>query len=104
MFMIKAILFDLFGTLVDNPTNAQVSQLHSEAAAVLGLPADAYAKGWKATFYERARGDHGSVAQSIAAAVRHGGYPVDEEALPRAVEIRYTHTRNWLVPRSDAFQ
>jgi putative hydrolase of the HAD superfamily len=100
--MIKAILFDLFGTLVDNPTNAEVAQLHSEIASVLGVPADEYAIGWKATFQERARGDHGSVGQSIAAAALHSSKSFNESALPRAVEIRYEFTRSWLTPRPDA--
>jgi len=100
--MIKAVLFDLFGTLVDNPTNAEVSQLHHEVASVLGVPAEDYAKGWKATFQERAQGKHGSVAKSIAAAATMNGGSINQEALPRAVEIRYEFTRGWLTPRKDA--
>jgi len=99
----KAVLFDLFGTLVDNPTTIQVLQLHSEVATVLGVPAEAYASGWKATFHERVRGDHGSIAQSIAAAARHSGHSFEAEALHSAVEVRFKHTRNWLIPRSDAY-
>jgi putative hydrolase of the HAD superfamily len=99
----KAVLFDLFGTLVDNPTNAEVSSLHSAIAEVLGVRAEEYAKGWKATFQERARGDHGSIAQSIAAAAVMSGNLFDEAALPRAVEVRYEFSRNWLMPRPDAF-
>ncbi len=99
----KAVLFDLFGTLVDNPTNAEVAQIHQEIAFALGIPAEEYARGWKATFQERARGSHGSIAQSIAAAAAISGNSFDETALPRAVEIRYEFTRGWLTPRPDAF-
>jgi len=100
--MIKAVLFDLFGTLVDNPTNAEVAQLHQEIASVLGVPAEEFANGWKATFQERARGEHGSIAKSIAAAAIMSGNSFDESALPRSVEIRYEFTRGWLTPRPDA--
>jgi putative hydrolase of the HAD superfamily len=99
----KAVLFDLFGTLVDNPTTAEVSQLHQEVASVLGVPADDYAKGWKATFHDRAQGKHGSVAQSIAAAATMNGSKINQDAIPRAVEIRYEFTRSWLTLRTDAF-
>ena len=99
----KAVLFDLFGTLVDNPTNAEVSQLHEEVASVLGVPAEEYAMGWKATFHERAQGKHGSIAQSIASAATMNGKTINQDALRRAVEIRYEFTRGWLTPRDDAF-
>ncbi len=98
----KAVLFDLFGTLVDNPTNAEIAQLRDEIAAVLGVPAEEYAKGWKATFHDRAQGKHGSVAKSIAAAALKFNKSFNEVGLERAVEIRYEFTRNWLMPRPDA--
>ncbi len=98
----RAVLFDLFGTLVDNPTTAEVSQLHQEVASVLGVPAEDYARGWKATFHDRAQGKHGSVAKSIAAAAAMNGNVINKDSLSRAVEIRYEFTRGWLTPRTDA--
>ncbi len=98
----RAVLFDLFGTLVDNPTTAEVSQLHQEVASVLGVPTEDFAKGWKETFHDRAQGKHGSVAQSIAAAATMNGRVINQNELPRAVEIRYEFTRGWLTPRKDA--
>jgi putative hydrolase of the HAD superfamily len=98
----KAVLFDLFGTLVDNPTNAEISQLRDEVAAVLCIPAEDYAKGWKETFHDRAQGKHGSVAKSIAAAALKFNTSFNEAGLERAVEIRYEFTRSWLTPRPDA--
>ncbi len=98
----KAVLFDLFGTLVDNPTNEQVFSLHASIAEVLGVPPEEYAKGWKLTFHDRASGLHGSIAKSIAAAAKQCSAIYKEEALEQAVIIRHEFTKTWLTPRSDA--
>jgi putative hydrolase of the HAD superfamily len=98
----KAVLFDLFGTLVDNATVAQVSSLHAAIAEAIGVPAHEFEAGWVATFQERSRGMHGSVVGSIVAAAARCSVPYDESALPRAAEIRHAFTRGWLTPRPDA--
>jgi putative hydrolase of the HAD superfamily len=100
----KAVLFDLFGTLVDNATVAQVSSLHKALADVLGVSHQEFADGWVATFQERSRGEHGSMLGSIAAAASRCSVAYDKSALPRAAEIRYEFTRGWLTPRPDAVE
>src|SRR5690349_17641250 len=84
---LKAVLFDLFGTLVDNATVAQVDNLLAEMANVLRVPTADFAKGWKATFQERSRGLHGSMAGSIVAAAKHAGFDCDNDCITNAVEI-----------------
>jgi putative hydrolase of the HAD superfamily len=99
--MIKAVLFDLFGTLVDNATNAQVDDLLTRMASELGVPIEEFTAGWKATFQERSRGVHGSMEASIAAAAANSRIDFSREALVRACEVRTEFTRRWLTPRSD---
>jgi putative hydrolase of the HAD superfamily len=102
--MIQAVLFDLFGTLVDNPTQAQVRIMHVAVAEVLAIDPDLYSQGWKETFHQRARGEYGSVAGAITAAAAWSGSMFDEAVLPRAVAVRHQQTEGWLVPRSDAVE
>lgn len=98
----KAVLFDLFGTLVDNPTQAQVRDMHYAVADVLGIDPERYEQGWKQTFRERTRGEYGSVAGAIAAAAAWAELRFDEALLDNAVKVRHLQTEGWLMPRSDA--
>ena len=52
----KAIIFDLFGTLVDSYSISGYTQLLSDMAFTLDLPKDDFAKLWKETTYERGIG------------------------------------------------
>ncbi len=97
-----AVLFDLFGTLVDNPTISQVEELHRGVGEVLGVSPREFKEGWRRTYAARARGEHASVAESIEAAARTCSVPYNAEAIPRAVQIRYSTTKSWLTPRADA--
>lgn len=98
----KAILFDLFGTLVDNMTVADISIMHGRIATVLHVPASEFEEGWKQTFQTRARGSYGSTAAAIAAAAACCSVPYNASEIDRAVEIRTEIMREWLTPRPDA--
>ena len=98
----RAVLFDLFGTLVDNATVEQFDALHREVAAVLQVPYEEFVAGWKGTLHDRSQGKHVSVADSIVMAALKCNIPYDETALSRATEIRFEFTRQWLTPRADA--
>ena len=100
----KAVLFDLFGTLVDNATNPQVASVLNDMADALQLPRDEFAAGWKTTFTDRSRGLHGSISGSIAAAASQCNGEYSEAGLARAVEIRIMFVRAWLTPRKDAVE
>lgn len=98
----KAVLFDLFGTLVDNPTITQIDELHRVVSEALGVPKHEFRDGWRETYVERARGAHASMAESIEAAAKYCSVPFNSHGVPAAVQLRYDITKSWLVPRSDA--
>ncbi len=98
----KAVLFDLFGTLVDNPTVAQVGELHASVASVLEVSPEEFAHGWSVTFQERSSGAFGSVEGAIVVAAMKCSKPSAEGGLARAVRVRRDLTRGWLTPRKDA--
>jgi putative hydrolase of the HAD superfamily len=100
--MIRAVLFDLFGTLVDNATNEQVDTLLRAMADALAVPHNKFIAGWKATFHERARGTYGSMAGAIEAAAKYAELYVNPSSLEHAVKIRYDFMHDWLKPRPDA--
>ena len=100
--MIRAILFDLFGTLVDNMTNAQVSDFRRMTAEALRVPGEEYAKGWAETFTKRARGEYGSVENAIRAAAECCATPYYEDGMKDALAVRRKWMDIWMTPREDA--
>lgn len=98
----KAVLFDLFGTLVDNFTNAAVEQYRNDVADALQVDRSEFRRGWSATFYDRSLGKYASMKELLAAAAYYGGSKYSSEGLERAVEIRREFSRAWLTPRADA--
>jgi putative hydrolase of the HAD superfamily len=98
----KAILFDLFGTLVDNMTNAEVEQFRNDVADALEVDRGEFSRGWSATFHDRGIGKYGSPKEMIAAAALNCSSPYSVTGLERAVEIRRGFSQRWLTPRTDA--
>jgi putative hydrolase of the HAD superfamily len=98
----KAILFDLFGTLVDNMTNAQVADFRRRTSEALCVPEDEYARGWAATFTQRAKGEFGSVEAAIRAAAERCATPYNRDGLRAALEVRRYWMGVWMTPRKDA--
>ncbi len=98
----KAVLFDLFGTLVDNMTNAQVEQFRHDVADSLKVEREEFKHGWSATFPQRAAGNW-STAEMIAAAADLCSAKYSSAGLERAVAIRREFMRRWLTPQPDAF-
>jgi len=99
---LTAIIFDLFGTLVDNMSVKDHKAILSEVADVISVPADQFIIEWNGAFRERATGQ----LPTTEAAIQHvcdllGTIP-DEGSLRNACRLRTEYTRRILVPRSDA--
>jgi putative hydrolase of the HAD superfamily len=100
----KAILFDLFGTIVNNMTNAEVDDLRRKTAEALAVPAEEYAKGWAETFTKRARGEYGSIEQAIRAAAECCATAYDPNGMSAALDIRRYWMNVWMMPREDSVE
>jgi putative hydrolase of the HAD superfamily len=96
-----AVIFDLFGTLVDIFSLEEYRILLNDLCAVLGVsPAD-FTSRWDEKADERALGTV-PVAEQLAELCRGLGVDVTPEQLARAVEMRVDFVRGALVPRDDA--
>ena len=96
-----AVIFDLFGTLVDIFSLEEYRILLNDLCAVLGVsPAD-FTSRWDEKADERALGTV-PVAEQLAELCRGLGVDVTPEQLARAVEMRVDFVRGVLVPRDDA--
>jgi putative hydrolase of the HAD superfamily len=96
-----AVIFDLFGTLVDD-FGSSAGQMNQELAAALGVAYEPFMQLWGQTLQMRAIGAFQTVEASIEHVCRAMEMQVGAEQIKRAVEIRLQYTRQALKPRPDA--
>jgi putative hydrolase of the HAD superfamily len=99
---IRAVIFDLFGTLVDDFATSVGRQTYSELADALTVPYEQFMPLWRETSEMRTGGAFQSVEASIEHVCGIMGVRVAPEQMKKAVEIRLQQTRRALEPRADA--
>lgn len=98
----RAVVLDLFGTLVYEFPRADWDAWLDTAAAVLEADRDAFHAAWAATAIERQTGAAGDVEENIrTVAARAGAWPNDSQ-VAEALEARAAVYRTWFVPRPGA--
>jgi putative hydrolase of the HAD superfamily len=97
----SAVIFDLFGTLV-NDFMSVTGQTHDELAAILGVPYEPFMKQWREITPRRTLGEFQTVEASIQHVCGALGVMVNAEQMAKAVEFRLDYTRRALVPKPDA--
>ena len=97
----KAIIFDLFGTLVDD-FGSSVGQMHHEMAAALAVPYEQFMQVWGQTAKMRIIGAFETVEANIKYVCDIIKISPTAEQLEKAVEIRMKYIRQALQPRPDA--
>jgi putative hydrolase of the HAD superfamily len=98
----RAVIFDLFGTLVDDFATSVGRQTYSELADALTVPYEQFMPLWRETSEMRTGGAFQSVEASIEHVCGSMGVRVAPEQMKKAVEIRLQQTRRALEPRADA--
>ena len=97
----SAVIFDLFGTLVDDFV-ASVGQFHSELAAALEVPVEQFMRLWRETSEMRTIGVFQTVEASLEYVCGAIGSTVSTDQMKNAVEIRLRQIRPALEPRPNA--
>ena len=100
----RAVIFDLFGTLVDVPSTSGLRRELAGMAAVLHLPVDDFTRLWFETSRQRSTGIFPDIAANVTYIVQSLGTEPDSAAINKAVELRYAYTRRLLTPRTDAVE
>ena len=99
---VRAVVFDLFGTLVYEFPRSVWDEWLRTAAAVLEADPDAFGSAWSATGIERQTGRLGDVEENLrTVAARAGAWPTDAQ-ITEALEARSEMYRKWFVPRPGA--
>lgn len=97
----RAIIFDLFGTLV-NDFMSVTGQSHDELAAILGVPYEPFMKLWREITGRRTLGEFQTIESSIEHVCGALGVAVNAAQMAKAVQFRLEYTRRALVPKPDA--
>jgi putative hydrolase of the HAD superfamily len=98
---IRAVIFDLFGTLVDEFVSS-VGRMNEEVAAALKVPLETFAAHWRQISDMRTMGVFQTVEESIEYICTVMNAQVTAEQLAEAVAIRLRYTRRALEPKPNA--
>lgn len=102
MMKCDAVIFDLFGTLIENFTTEGYLEVLSEMARAMAVPEDEFQRAWLATIHERMTGRAGGQRAAIEHVCRAIEFEPEPDRVTDAVEIRLDFTRRTLKPRADA--
>jgi putative hydrolase of the HAD superfamily len=94
----KAVIFDLFGTLIDNFTVGQHDNALRQMASVLSAPSEDFVRLWYQTFNDRCLGVLKTPQDNIDYVCRQLGIAADEDEIDEAALIRYHLTESSMVP------
>ncbi|MBM4261785.1 MAG: HAD family hydrolase [Deltaproteobacteria bacterium] len=98
---INAVIFDLFGTIVDGFAAASAGY-QEQFAAALGIPNDELSQRWRQLTDRRTLGEFQTVEESIEQVCGLLGATITAEQMMKAVEVRLRLTRAALTPKADA--
>ncbi|MBY8984883.1 MAG: HAD family hydrolase [Candidatus Lokiarchaeota archaeon] len=98
----KAIIFDLFGTLVDSYSVQGYNRLLTDMASALELPVEDFSKLWRDTTYERGTGIFKTTEDSIKYICNMLKVSVSEEKIKKCEQIRQDTTTKALTPKNGA--
>ncbi len=100
--MLAAVIFDLYGTLVDNLSESAYTQYIRRMAAMLSAPPEAFRRLWDETQTERIIGRFPRAESNIHHVCQCLGVSPDPAEVKAVVEWRLHFTRGTLIPRPEA--
>ena len=98
----KAVVFDLFGTLVEPISWEQEDALYAQIAEVLALPQEGFTRLWRETRSMRLASGLDTIRKNIAFVGKRLNKPLKSSQIEEAVAMRLAFTRSALTPREDA--
>lgn len=94
----KAVIFDLYGTLVGNFSRRAYDTVLQQMAEVLGVPFPQFSDGLKETFNARCLGGYRTFEDNLADVCRRLTAPVDTAQIEKAGALNYEFIRRSIVP------
>ena len=101
----EAVIFDLYGTLIDNLTGPPYREIITRMSSILSVPVDDFHRLWSATIRERHTGVFRSVADSLVHICHELGVKPAESDVRLADEIRQDYVKKFMTrPKPDAVE
>lgn len=100
----QAVIFDLFGTIIDNFSLPEYQSVLVEMASILEAPHDEFARWWLDTFIERTTGVHPTHKESIEYICQKLGIGVSEAQVEHAARVRLDYTARAIKPRAGSIE
>lgn len=100
----KAVIFDLFGTIVDFRSEATHIAHKLAIASLFGVSGDEFGRIWRQTMSDRDLGCFGSAYGDLENAATLLGLRPDREIIQQALEMRIRYYREYLEPRHGAIE
>ena len=100
----KAVIFDLYGTLVGNFGRQAYDQVQVKMAEILGVP---YPKFWQImgeTIYDRSLGHNRSPEENMIEVCRRLGVKADKTQIEATLALRYEFTRTSIIPEPEVLE
>jgi putative hydrolase of the HAD superfamily len=100
----KAVIFDLFGTIIDNFSRAEYESVLAEMAAILDTPFSDFQRLWLGSFAQRTTGVHANQYDSIKYICGELGIKATKEQIEQAFQVRLEYTKRSVKPRPEALE
>ncbi len=100
----QAVVFDLFGTLIDNFSTSEYKSILSEMAQLLDAPPNLFIQLWFDTFKKRCIGDFKNVDENISYVCRKLNLNPIISKIKDAAQIRFSFTQKSITPKEEAIE
>jgi putative hydrolase of the HAD superfamily len=100
----RAVIFDLFGTLVDIFSLQEYERVLAEMVSILKAPYDEFYKIWMQTAGQRAIGVFRNLEENIEFICRELKIPITDSQLRLARQVRLNFVARALTPKKDALE
>jgi putative hydrolase of the HAD superfamily len=100
----SAVIFDLFGTLVDIHSRVNYFSVLSESISILKAPKDDFLKLWHSTSERRATGVFRTLEENLEYICRELNVPVNRSQINLAKWVRFDYFALALTPREGAIE
>ena len=100
----RAVIFDLFGTLVENFTVSEYERVLAQMAAILNAPPAEFRQAWLDTFQGRTTGELPTSQSNIEYICRKLEIKVSAGQVEQAARARLDYTARSMKPRPDALE
>ncbi len=101
---VRAVVFDLFGTLVPDIAPGSWADSNAEIAALFGTTGKALGDAWRPTFMQRMTGEMKDDDRVFQSALDALGITADDQTHRQAVQTREAFMLRCLTPKPDAIE